>query len=338
MHATIDDNDLKDRLDFVAMNQQVRSDLTDVWTIVEPKLAGILRRFYDHLRRVPRLAALIGDKQPPLVRAQETQWARLFGGRFDEAYVTSVRATGRVHHRIGLEPRWYIGAYKLALNEFIDIILAANRFRPKRSARLIAALNTAVFLDLDFAISVYQDAMLESRLQHTAFLEDTFRAFTSAVEGTLRSVEVDSGRLQAAADELSTIAGNASAQARSAAGATEETAAKVGVVASASDELAGSSREIARQAADARTIVERARAMATQSSSAVEGLAVNIQLASRGTSTLAVDIGHVETAIEATHHSADGMKQATISLDRQSQLLAADIRTFIEKLRNGATG
>jgi methyl-accepting chemotaxis protein len=31
-------------------------------------------------------------------------------GLFDETYETSINRIGETHHRIGLDPRWYIGA------------------------------------------------------------------------------------------------------------------------------------------------------------------------------------------------------------------------------------
>ena len=57
-----------------------------------------------------RLSELIGSRQPRLVAAQSEHWGRLFSGKFDAAYVTSIRRIGLVHHKIGLEPRWYSAA------------------------------------------------------------------------------------------------------------------------------------------------------------------------------------------------------------------------------------
>eukprot|EP01037_Dinobryon_pediforme_P044463 gene44463-56257_t len=113
MNASHDTTDLDTRLRFVAMSDQIRSDLNVIWKIVEPRLPEVLARFYVHLKSIPSLGSMIGAQQGRLESAQAKHWQRLFSGRFDEDYATSVQTVGRTHHRIGLEPRWYIGGYKM---------------------------------------------------------------------------------------------------------------------------------------------------------------------------------------------------------------------------------
>ncbi|WP_239504772.1 protoglobin domain-containing protein, partial [Stenotrophomonas maltophilia] len=73
----------------------------------------------------------------------------------------SIDRIGRAHHRIGLEPRWYIGGYQFMLSELALLVLKNNRFAPQRAARLIESLNKVVLFDLDLAISTYQQVLLE---------------------------------------------------------------------------------------------------------------------------------------------------------------------------------
>ncbi|MEQ1890218.1 MAG: protoglobin domain-containing protein, partial [Alphaproteobacteria bacterium] len=98
-----------------------------------------------------------------LVSAQTAHWGRLFNGRFDEAYIQGVRTIGTVHNRIGLEPRWYIGGYALVLSDLTDLAIRTYRWKAKRLGEVITAVNSAVMLDMDFAISVYQEAGIEDR-------------------------------------------------------------------------------------------------------------------------------------------------------------------------------
>ncbi len=53
--------------------------------------------------------------------AQKQHWLKIFEGNLDAEYVERVKRIGRAHERIGLEPRWYIAAYALALTELIQI-------------------------------------------------------------------------------------------------------------------------------------------------------------------------------------------------------------------------
>ena len=45
-------------------------------------------------------------------------------GSFDAGYGAAVRAIGKTHARIGLEPRWYIGGYSLVVDQLIDAVVA----------------------------------------------------------------------------------------------------------------------------------------------------------------------------------------------------------------------
>lgn len=77
---------------------------------------------------------MAGDRQAALEGAQFRHWERIFSGAFDEAYLHETQKIGRAHERIGLEPRWYIGAYRFVLNELTGLILVRSRFAPKKGA------------------------------------------------------------------------------------------------------------------------------------------------------------------------------------------------------------
>ncbi|MEJ1160715.1 globin-coupled sensor protein [Prosthecomicrobium sp. N25] len=269
--------DLKGRLAFLQMDDGIRADLQAIWQVVQPELPRVMKRFYAHMMSQPALATMIGAQQGRLEQVQERHWARLFSGRFDLDYATSVQTIGRTHHRIGLEPRWYIGGYRMLLNELAAIVMKAHRFRPALAARRIQALNTAVFLDLDFAISVYQDVLVEERSQRGRFMEETFQSFKTAVESLLGTVDANNQELIQTAEQMAAAAADASRQAVSAASASEETSTTVQTVASAAEELASSIQEIGRQLGGAANVVQKARAMTAKSAGAVEGLATSGQ-------------------------------------------------------------
>ena len=90
-------------------------DAAGFWKVVEPSLPTILDGFYQHVTSEPHLRIMVGDDVPKLKRAQTAHWQRLFTGNFDALYYAGVHAIGLMHHKIGLEPRWYIGGYAYVL-------------------------------------------------------------------------------------------------------------------------------------------------------------------------------------------------------------------------------
>jgi hypothetical protein len=95
--------------------------LAAFWPTIEPRLPEIIEGFYRHLVTIPRLKQMVGEQIPRLKQAQASHWRRLFSGRFDAAYFSGVQTIGRVHHKIGLEPRWYIGGYAYAQQPVIPM-------------------------------------------------------------------------------------------------------------------------------------------------------------------------------------------------------------------------
>jgi len=265
--------DIARRLRHARIDQTTCADLRSVWTRIEPALPAILERFYDHARGEPELARLIGTRASDLAGAQKRHWARVFSGRFDDDYAKSVVAIGRAHHRIGLEPRWYIAGYQFVLNEIVTLLIAGSGWRKATLARSITALNKAVLLDMDFAISVYQDVLIEERSRQGQHLETQISAFRSTSAMMLDGVRDNSTRMAGTAHALTSLAEGAKTQAGSASSAAQTTSSMVSSVASASEELNASIEEISRQISTATGIVEHANAMTTQMASAVSRLA-----------------------------------------------------------------
>ena len=265
--------DREGRMRFMEVSEVTGEALRDFWKVIEPHLPEILDGFYAHLGAVPELAKLVGTQTPRLKQAQGTHWGRLFTGKFDDDYMKSVHTIGLTHNRIGLEPRWYIGGYKFVMNRLVDVAVQKYRWTPKRLAEVLGALNTAVLLDMDLAISAYQDAMVEERAGRQRTLETAIADFDVAVNEIIKSVASASTELQASAQAMSVTAEQTSSKTTTVAAASEEASTNVQTVASASEQLSSSIAEIGRQASMSTKIAGQAVQEAHRTDGKVQGLA-----------------------------------------------------------------
>jgi len=114
-----DDFRLDQRLTFMRIDQATRALLAEIKPLVEPELPRILEAFYQHISRCPDVNRMFGTSSvmQAAKQAQIVHWSNILTGRFDHSYVESVRRIGHAHHRIGLEPRWYIAGYAHILGE-----------------------------------------------------------------------------------------------------------------------------------------------------------------------------------------------------------------------------
>ena len=167
------DAGLNARLDFIGFDQHARSTLADLQPFVGRAINAALDAFYEKVRATPEMRKLFADEShiAAAKKRQETHWTTIASAQFDESYVDNVRKIGRTHARIGLEPRWYIGGYALIVERLIHALvkeqwpglLTLAKGRPEGVAEALSALVKAAMLDMDFAISVYLDALDEQR-------------------------------------------------------------------------------------------------------------------------------------------------------------------------------
>jgi methyl-accepting chemotaxis protein len=271
--STDGNQDREARMRFMRIDGVTGELLREFWAVVEPELPDILEGFYRHATAEPQLARMIGNDVPRLKTAQATHWARLFNGRFDQEYMQGVRAIGLVHNRIGLEPRWYIGGYNYVLGRLAGVAVGHYRWRTGRLTAVLAAINCAVMLDMDLAISVYQDAMLEQRALRQQRTAAAIADFDGRIKTALATVGGSASNLKDAANALAGNAEESTQQSTAVAAASEEASANVQAVASATEQLSSSVKEIGRQVAESTRISGKAVDQARQSGASIRDLA-----------------------------------------------------------------
>ncbi len=271
------DGDLAVRTQFMRITPATGEVLRVFWQVVEPALPAILEAFYQHVTSEPHLRSLIGEKIPNLKRAQTKHWQRLFAGRFDADYYQGVHAIGLMHHRIGLESRWYIGGYAYVLERLSDLAVRAHRFSPGKLQAVLAAVNAAIMLDMDIAISVYQEALLIEREQRGRKVDALLRTFEDQTATLVGRVAAAASELRTTAETLSGTTDATTQQVTNVAAAVEQASVNVQTVAAAAEELHSSIAEIARQVAQSSTIAGKAVDDAHRTDAIVKTLASGAQ-------------------------------------------------------------
>ncbi len=273
LNHTDSTHDREARMRFMRIDAETGELLRGFWKIVEGALPEIMEGFYQQITGEPQLAKLIGSEIPRLKKAQGSHWARLFNGRFDHEYMQGVRAIGLVHNKIGLEPRWYIGGYSFVLGRLATLAVSAYRWNPSRLAKVLTAMNSAVLLDMDLAISVYQEAMLAQRQAQQEKITDAIQSFDGRVTIVLGTISDSATNLQNAANALAAHAQQSTQQSTAVTAASEEASTNVQAVAASSEELSSSIREIGRQVSESTRITGMAVDQAARSGASIEGLA-----------------------------------------------------------------
>jgi methyl-accepting chemotaxis protein len=266
----------EERLKFLGIDDGTTAALDAFRETVEARLPGVIESFYAYLRQWPELWAMFGGEQN-VTRIKATQgqhWKGVLAGRFDDAYMEGVRRIGQTHERIGLEPRWYIGGYCFALNKLVEVAVEKYARKPKLLVQVLRALNQAVFLDMDLAISIYQETGKVNFQNRLDGLADELDSNVGSVVQVLSSA---ASELQAAAQGMTSSVEQVSRQSSMVAAAAEEATSSVETVAAAAEELTSSVAEIGRQVEQSTRIAQQAVTEAERTNATMQSLATAAQ-------------------------------------------------------------
>jgi methyl-accepting chemotaxis protein len=261
----------QERLDFLRIDASVRAELNSFRPIIEKNVQGVLGKFYDHVKQRPALAALFPSAASieHARGAQANHWLGMFEGKFDDAYVQRVRRIGKTHERIGLEPRWYVGGYAMAMCELMALAVNTYRKKPEKIIAVQQAMVKALLLDMDYSISIYIE---EGKVTHKNQLDALAKDFEEQVLGLVEGVAKSVDDLNETASGLQEVAEESARQAETVAAASEETTRNVQTVASATEELSASIGEISNQVSESSRIVGGAVHQADDTNRKVQGL------------------------------------------------------------------
>jgi signal transduction histidine kinase len=154
--------DPRELAEFFQYGSEERAHLRKLGPTLEKHADAFVAAFYRHLLSFPETQALLRDPEVTerLLAKQHAYLVSLAGPEIDAAYVAARRRIGEVHARIGLEPRWYLGAYALYASLLMPMVLSADLDPGGDGAegrRAAIALGRLLLLDSSLAIDAYME-------------------------------------------------------------------------------------------------------------------------------------------------------------------------------------
>jgi diguanylate cyclase (GGDEF)-like protein/PAS domain S-box-containing protein len=169
----LDHEEIVERFRFLDWSAEDAERLGVAAQQMAPAHQAFVDHLYRHLEQFSTPSALLRTPEVTarLKQSQAEYYERLWGGPYDDTYVNSRLRVGVIHHQVGLELKWYLGSYRLYLDDML-----ASVFDNSDSATLYSSLLKAVFFDMTLAIDTYTAG------QHKA-LEDSEARFARALRG-----------------------------------------------------------------------------------------------------------------------------------------------------------
>lgn len=203
----MDESWLQQRRAFFELTDADLQRLRALRPFAERKTDQIVDAFYELLLAHTHTRAFFPDAAAVsrVKQLQREYFIGLFEGRCDVAYAEERLRVGATHQRIGLDPTWYLGAYRKYLH-LVHTELLSER-TPEEARADFASIKKIVFFDTALAIETYIAAHLESTNRHQVAIRELSTPLIRVHEGVLLLPligAVDSGRASAIMDAVLT--------------------------------------------------------------------------------------------------------------------------------------
>lgn len=169
----IDPDEVAERKAFLEFTGADVALLKELHVHLEASRDAFSEAFYNHLQRFPEIVPLLDDaeKLERLKRTQSAYFSQLTEGDYGADYVAHRLRVGMTHQRIGLTPKWYFGAYRKYLGEFMPIIFHLLEGDAEKSFATYNALLKIIFFDMELALDTYFHAEHQSIIRARRYAE-----------------------------------------------------------------------------------------------------------------------------------------------------------------------
>ena len=169
----IDERELRSRRAFFDLVDEDLTRLGKLRSFAELYTDELVERFYEHLLGHQETRRFLPDEATVrrVKRLQREYFLDLFSGQCDLDYVERRLRVGAAHERIGLAPKWYIGAYRLYLTLLFDRMMASIP-DPAEARQAFASAQKLVAFDMSLAIDTYVFASMETLSRHQAAVRE----------------------------------------------------------------------------------------------------------------------------------------------------------------------
>jgi rsbT co-antagonist protein RsbR len=168
------EQELSSRRAYFQLTDEDLARLAALRPFAEKHNDAIVDAFYQELILKHSESRLFFTDQATLhraVSAQKRYFLELFSGIADLDYMENRLRVGTTHQRIGVAPKWYLGAYAHYLR-LISERLYAERGHSAEAQESVRSLQKVIFFDMAIAIETYIAAGMDALARHQAAIRE----------------------------------------------------------------------------------------------------------------------------------------------------------------------
>jgi rsbT co-antagonist protein RsbR len=168
----LDERELASRRAFYEIAEEDLARLGALRSLAERNSQPFVEKLYELILGHPESRTFFPDEATiaHVKKMQRQYFLGLFDGRCDLAYVENRLRVGAAHDRVGLAPKWYIGAYARYLRLLFDQFF--QELAPADAQAAFRSITKMVMFDMSLAIDTYIAANLDTVARHQAAIRE----------------------------------------------------------------------------------------------------------------------------------------------------------------------
>ena len=169
----LDQAEIAERCAFLEISGVDSALLKQVQDQIQGGQRKLVEQLQKHLFEFLALRSIVAEAGATerLTAVQLAYFNRLFAGEYGADYVKDRLRVGVANQRIGLESKWYVGAFRKYLSELLPVLARLFEGKPKKFQQTVDAILKVVFLDMSLALDTYFQADREEILQIKNYAE-----------------------------------------------------------------------------------------------------------------------------------------------------------------------
>lgn len=162
------DQEITNRKEWLELGHADEENIAKLDILLAGHVDRLLDYLYDHFLAYDDTASFFPtDEVLQRARAgQRDYFIKLTCGKYDKEYVKNRLSVGSTHYKIGLDTRWYLGAYFRALTFLRKLVKSEFADDSDLEERVIDSLTKLIFFDMGLAIDTYNTAKIQAIREH----------------------------------------------------------------------------------------------------------------------------------------------------------------------------
>jgi methyl-accepting chemotaxis protein len=236
------------RLAMHRIDERTRSVLAATWPVLAPHLERTIDEVLVAIMGLPKIGEMVAQNKDTIKKLEVAHFQALLGGKLDRHYAESCRQTVQREAEMGLDARIRSTSGSFVIQMSLDVLARKHRLFSAKLAERGRIIAKVISFDVSNAMTLHRQAADHAAQARRGAIDAAIADFDAAIGEVIEAIKEASASLTATGSALRQVADDTLSRMASASSASAETAQRMDVTVTATEELSGSIQEIGQQA------------------------------------------------------------------------------------------